>query len=310
MRTKDCREKIDIAARACNLAEITKNQVKRAIGISDQLEGVFCEISQLTTDTVLELGKKANKDVLEKVIPELKRRIENGDRPTKQEVKRILRDANHEIKLSPPPKDDNKGIYHADFFKEYKNNHQQGSIDCIITDPPYPGEWLENWSKLSEAAEYLLKPSGFLISYSGHIHLPKVMQSLGERLNYYWISALVHSGSCQLVTPKNVKAGWKPILIYQKSPVKKLDVIFNDVIIGTGREKESHEWQQAEDELKSIIEAFTAPNETILDPFMGSGTTLIAAKKHNRRCIGYEIADDHYGVAFSRLNTPLEGVNA
>ena len=86
LRTKDCREKIESAAKACNLEEETVRQVKRSIGISDQFKESFGEISQLATMTVLELGKKENKAVLDKVIPELKKRMAGGSRPTKREV--------------------------------------------------------------------------------------------------------------------------------------------------------------------------------------------------------------------------------
>ena len=38
-----------------------------------------------------------------------------------------------------------------------------------------------------------------------------------------------------------------------------------------------------------LIKMFSFPNETVLDPFMGSGTTALAARKLNRNSIGYEI---------------------
>ncbi|WP_078791846.1 DNA methyltransferase [Megasphaera cerevisiae] len=40
----------------------------------------------------------------------------------------------------------------------------------------------------------------------------------------------------------------------------------------------------------------------ILDPFAGSGTTCVAAKKHNRQYIGFEKTEVYYDIAEKRMN--------
>lgn len=47
--------------------------------------------------------------------------------------------------------------------------------------------------------------------------------------------------------------------------------------------------------------SFTTPGQTVLDPFMGSGTTGIAATRHGRRFIGIEIDPAYFDVACERL---------
>ena len=42
-------------------------------------------------------------------------------------------------------------------------------------------------------------------------------------------------------------------------------------------------------------------NGLILDPFAGSGTTLVAAKKLHRKAIGFEIKDEFYSLAIKRI---------
>ena len=55
--------------------------------------------------------------------------------------------------------------------------------------------------------------------------------------------------------------------------------------------------------LERIIIACSNPGETVLDPFGGSGTTLVVAKKLDRRFIGFELSADYVKRVQSRLKT-------
>jgi len=186
-------------------------------------------------------------------------------------------------------------------FEEVFKDIPDGSIDCIITDPPYPKEFIEVWSKLSRFAKRVLKPNGFCISYSGQMHLPEVMKRMGENLDYYWSFALMHTGSRQLINGRSLFCGWKPILVYQNG-FSKLKKPFDDFINGSGMEKTHHRWQQSEMELKHLIDNFTVEGDTILEPFAGSGTTILAALKNNRNVIGAEIDEKSFYIAKQRIS--------
>ena len=53
--------------------------------------------------------------------------------------------------------------------------------------------------------------------------------------------------------------------------------------------------------LEHLIKIFSKEDSLVVDPFVGSGTTLIACKNSNRKCIGMEINKDYYKIALDRL---------
>lgn len=53
--------------------------------------------------------------------------------------------------------------------------------------------------------------------------------------------------------------------------------------------------------MRFSVDILSIPGSTILDPFMGSGTTLRAAKDLGRKCIGIEIEERYCEIAVQRL---------
>ena len=50
-----------------------------------------------------------------------------------------------------------------------------------------------------------------------------------------------------------------------------------------------------------FIMAYSDPGDRWLDPFLGSGTTMVAAQQLNRRCYGIEISPAYCGVILERM---------
>jgi len=75
-------------------------------------------------------------------------------------------------------------------------------------------------------------------------------------------------------------------------PVRNYGLV--DMIQGEKGNKEVHPMAQGPSEAKYYIEKFTRPNDLVLDPFCGSGTTLVEAFKLRRRAIGIEINNAEY----------------
>jgi site-specific DNA-methyltransferase (adenine-specific) len=185
-------------------------------------------------------------------------------------------------------------------FVEVFSDIPDGSIDCIITDPPYKYEYIEQWSRLSRFAKRVLKPHGFCIAYSGQMHLPEVMKRMSEHLDYYWTFCVYHEGQTQIVNGVNLICRWKPVLIYQNGK-KKLESTIQDYFISENREKDGHDWQQSRSGIAYLIDNFTSENDVIMDPFAGSGTTIMVASQKRRHCLAAEINEETFNLAKSFL---------
>ena len=160
------------------------------------------------------------------------------------------------------------------------------TVDLILTDPPYPAEYLPLWSVLAEKAALLLKTGGFLVTYSGQFYLPEIYKMLSEHLEYVWTFALTMSGIQNRVMARNIWNGWKPILVYAKLPYEM--EWQTDVLTSPARVKIEHEWQQNIEPVKTLIEKFSLKGQLIVDPFLGSGTTAQAAKELDRQFFGMD----------------------
>jgi site-specific DNA-methyltransferase (adenine-specific) len=74
-------------------------------------------------------------------------------------------------------------------------------------------------------------------------------------------------------------------------------------------DRPDHPCPKPEPLMIELVRLFTDPGETILDPFMGSGTTLVAAKRLGRQAVGIEIEEKYCEIAARRLQQealPLE----
>ena len=75
----------------------------------------------------------------------------------------------------------------------------------------------------------------------------------------------------------------------------------SDPLLQPGRGSAPHPTTKPEPLMSELVALFTDPGDIILDPFMGSGTTLVAAKRLGRKAIGIEISEQYCEIAAKRL---------
>ena len=71
--------------------------------------------------------------------------------------------------------------------------------------------------------------------------------------------------------------------------------------INAQRHKTKHPTEKPETLIERILLLGSEENATVLDPFMGSGTTGVVAKELNRNFIGIEIDDEYFKIANTRI---------
>ena len=181
-------------------------------------------------------------------------------------------------------------------FREVLTHIPDGSIDLILTDPPYPAEFLPLWTGLGQFAARVLAPGGVLAAMSGQTHLPEVYRRLGEHLTYRWTMAYLMTGSANVVHARRVSTMWKPVLVYGSSERR-----LHDVATSKAADKDFHGWGQSESGMYDLLRLLADPGATVLDPFLGGGTTAVVAQAHGCHFIGAELERDAYETALGRL---------
>lgn len=182
------------------------------------------------------------------------------------------------------------------------NHVEESSVDVIITDPPYPREFLPVYAQLAATASHVLKPGGSCVVMIGQSYLPEIVAALSKHLRYHWTLAyLTPGGQAVQLWDREVNTFWKPLLWFTKGDYAGGwigDVVKSDV---NDNDKRFHGWGQSESGMRGIVERLSKPGDTILDPFCGGGTTGVVAVALERRFIGSDISQDSIDLTRGRL---------
>jgi site-specific DNA-methyltransferase (adenine-specific) len=173
-------------------------------------------------------------------------------------------------------------------------------FDFIITDPPYPREYLPLYGTLARRAREWLTPGGLLIAMCGQSYLDEIYHAMGEYLCYYWTACYLTPGPATPLRMKQVNSNWKPVLVYAPSD-KYTGKTFGDVFHSDANDKDFHKWGQSVSGMLSLISQVCLPGQSILDPFCGGGSTGVAALQHGCTFHGLDIDRESVRIAQARL---------
>jgi len=178
-------------------------------------------------------------------------------------------------------------IYHCS-ISELHSVVAPNSIDAIITDPPYPKEFLYTYQLLSEFAAYALRDGGVCLAMAGQSYLPDVMAMMSSNLTYHWmINYNADGGDNTRIFPRRVFSSWKPVLMYVKG--EYTGDWFDDFARSSHNDKDHHHWGQSEKGIGDLVSIFSYPNQLVCDPFVGGGTTAVVCRDMKRRFVGCDI---------------------
>lgn len=214
-----------------------------------------------------------------------------------------------------------------------------GSVDCIISDIPYAisrknnfasmncnGIDFGNWDKdfdvgsLSQLAQ-VLKPNGSIVlfhSFEQYSDVRHVFESIGfdckDRFIWKKTNPMPRNRDRRYIVDCEMGSWyvWKGAKwTFNRQNEKYQSMMFVYPSESGGSHARFHPTQKSLALMKELVKIHTNVGDTILDPFMGSGTTGVACVLTNRNFIGIEKDDKYFEIAKKRIetkqNVPLQG---
>lgn len=209
------------------------------------------------------------------------------------------------------------------------------SVDLIVTDPPYKVTTRGNagnsggmmQKKLSmqgkifmhndiESSQYipefyrLLKDGTHCYIMTNHINLQKILNTATE-CGFHFIKSLIWN-KCNKIMGRFYMSQFEYILFFRKGKGKQINNCGTADILNVPNKKTKnekgeniHDTEKPVELMQILIENSTQKNELVLDPFVGVGSTVLAAINTNRNFIGFEL-DKHYcDIANERIQKAL-----
>ena len=198
-------------------------------------------------------------------------------------------------------------------------------VDCIVTDPPYKvtsrggrtsagGMMLNKEVRKGTVFKHnnihisdwlyklyaILKESGHCYIMTNNKNLYPFLQEI-DKSDFKLIKTMVWVKDNKIMSQAYMSQ-FEFILFLRKGKFKKINNCgTSDILEFKNPKNKKHPSEKPIDLLETLILNSSDENDLILDPFMGSGSTLVACKNLNRRGIGIELDKEYFEIAQDRI---------
>lgn len=216
-----------------------------------------------------------------------------------------------------------------------------GSVDLVVTDPPYNlgifmkdrdtnlnhmrenffvgaewdnlpyDEWQSNMNAFFKEMRRIVRKGGSIIIFMSVIRVETIIDLAQRNGLYYKTTGVWHKTNPM---PRNMNLhfinsveSWIYLVNGTRTGTfnnqgEALHDFFECSVAPKSEKKYGgHPTQKPEKVVEWFVETLSNPGDCVLDPFMGSGTTGVVAKRNKRSFIGIEISDDYFNKALKRI---------
>ena len=180
----------------------------------------------------------------------------------------------------------------------YLKSMPSASVDCVITDPPYgvgiadwdgdmpPQDFLDECLRVARGGIVWFGAASMILEFSRYAPRPERMLIWSPK---FTLSKVAKDGFAYR---------YHPIALWR---VEKQNVVAWDVLddMTEGGNWWKHPATKPVSLMRKLVSAFS--QDSVIDPFMGSGTTGVAAVELGRRFIGCELSAEYYSIAEKRI---------
>lgn len=215
------------------------------------------------------------------------------------------------------------------------------SVDLILTDPPYNigkfmqnrqanlnrmrgnffvgagwdngdyTEWIKNMSLFFQEAHRILKKKGTLLTFMSALKVESIVDVADAAGFYYKTTGIWHKTNPM---PRNMNLhfvnsneSWIYFIndgktgTFNNEGKLELDFVQTSVTPASEKKYGNHPTQKPVKLMKHFVKLLSNEGDVVLDPFMGSGSTGVAASDMNRKFIGIELSSQYFDIATKRM---------